>query len=166
MLCCALLWLYIDWFSHIHLTIAPVPAKQPWWIWINTSCQFIMNDYITTTKQSTTKQCAYFLGYTVPLLHQWEVECRDPQKISNFEMQCIYGGSRVTRFERVFLRQWCTCKYLHLVSWTEFMLHNTDTLRKWYIIVIGNVYMDGNGRYNLKGCYHVTDISVSIFTIG
>ena len=48
-----------------NLTIAPVPAKQPWWIWINTSCEFIMNDYITTTKQSTTKPCAYFLGYTV-----------------------------------------------------------------------------------------------------
>ena len=48
-----------------NLTIATVPAKQPWWIWINTSCEFIMNDYITTTKQSTTKPCAYFLGYTV-----------------------------------------------------------------------------------------------------
>ena len=48
-----------------NITIAPVPAKQPWWIWINTSCEFIMNDCITTTKQSTTKPCAYFLGYTV-----------------------------------------------------------------------------------------------------
>ena len=48
-----------------NLTIAPAPAKQPWWIWINTSCEFIMNDCITTTKQSTTKRCAYFLGYTV-----------------------------------------------------------------------------------------------------
>ena len=45
-----------------NLTIAPVPAKQPWWIRINTSCEFIMNDCITTTKQSTTKPCAYFLG--------------------------------------------------------------------------------------------------------
>ena len=52
-----------------NLTIAPVPAKQPWWIWINTSCEFIMNDCITTTKQSTTKPCAYFLGYTV---HKFE----------------------------------------------------------------------------------------------
>ena len=51
-----------------NLTIAPVPAKQPWWIWINTSCEFIMNGCITTTKQSTTKPCAYFLGYTVWLL--------------------------------------------------------------------------------------------------
>ena len=51
-----------------NLTIAPVPAKQPWWIWINTSREFIMNDCITTTKQSTTKPCAYFLGYTV---HAW-----------------------------------------------------------------------------------------------
>ena len=49
-----------------NLTIAPVPAKQPWWIWINTSCEFIMNDCITTTKQSTTKSCAYILGYSVP----------------------------------------------------------------------------------------------------
>ena len=48
-----------------NLTIAPVPAKQPWWIRINTSWEFIMNDCITTTKQSTTKPCAYFLGYTV-----------------------------------------------------------------------------------------------------
>ena len=50
-----------------NLTIAPVPARQPWWIWINTSCEIIMNDYITTTKQSTTKPCAYLLGYTVSL---------------------------------------------------------------------------------------------------
>ena len=50
-----------------NLTIAPVPAKQPWWIWINTLCEFILNDCITTTKQSTTKPCAYFLGYTVIL---------------------------------------------------------------------------------------------------
>ena len=35
-----------------NLTISPVPAKQPCWIWINTSCEFIMNDCITTTKQS------------------------------------------------------------------------------------------------------------------
>ena len=48
-----------------NLTIVPVPAKLPWWIWINTSCEFIMNNCITTTKQSTTKPCAYFLGYTV-----------------------------------------------------------------------------------------------------
>ena len=48
-----------------NLTIAPMPAKQPWWIWINAPCEFIMNDCITTTKQSTTKPCAYFLGYTV-----------------------------------------------------------------------------------------------------
>ena len=51
-----------------NLTIAPVPAKQPWWIWINISCDFIMNDCITTTKQSITKPCVYFLGYTVAML--------------------------------------------------------------------------------------------------
>ena len=64
-------WLIVPYPSgllHWHcgnLTIAPVPAKQPWWIWIHTSCELIMNDCITTTKQSTTKTCAYFLRYTV-----------------------------------------------------------------------------------------------------
>ena len=43
-------------------------------IWINTSCEFIMNDCITTTKQSTTKPCAYFLGYTVFYwFHVWTI---------------------------------------------------------------------------------------------
>ena len=70
-------WLIIPYPSgllHWHcgnLTIAPVPAKQPWWIWINTSCEFIMNDCITTTKQNTTKPCAYFLGYTVHPALRW-----------------------------------------------------------------------------------------------
>ena len=65
-----LIFTYPSGLLHWHcgnLTIAPVPAKQPWWIWINTSCEFIMNDCVTTTKQSTTKPCAYFLGYTVNL---------------------------------------------------------------------------------------------------
>ena len=57
-----------------NLTIVPVPAKQPWWIWINTSCEFIMNDCITTTKQSTTKPCAYFLGYTVFRCNYYKVQ--------------------------------------------------------------------------------------------
>ena len=78
LLCCVVVihWLIVPYPSgllHWHcgnLAIAPVPAKQPWWIWINTSCEFIMNDCITTTKQSTTKPCAYFLGYTV--MHYFE----------------------------------------------------------------------------------------------
>ena len=54
----------LHWHCH-NLTIASVPAKKPWWIWINTSCELFMNDCITTTKQSTTTPCVYFLGYTV-----------------------------------------------------------------------------------------------------
>ena len=61
-------------FSHIHLayftsTVAiwrlPQCQQSNPDEWINTSFEFMMNDYITTTKQSTTKPCAYFLGYTV-----------------------------------------------------------------------------------------------------
>ena len=78
MLCCVytLIFPYPSGLLHWHcgnLTIAPVPAKQPWWIWINTSCEFIMNDCITTTKQSTTKPCAYFLGYTVCFRFSFDV---------------------------------------------------------------------------------------------
>ena len=40
----------------IHRLIFPYPPGL---------CEIIMNDYITTTKQSTTKPCAYLLGYTV-----------------------------------------------------------------------------------------------------
>ena len=68
-----------------NLTIAPVPAKQPWWIWINTSCEFIMNDCITTTKQSTTKPCAYFLGYTVGGRH---LTCCDINHDSKGGLRC------------------------------------------------------------------------------
>ena len=63
-----ILWLIFPYPSgllHWHcgnITIAPVPAKQPWWIWINTSCEFIINDCITTTKQSTRKTMCIFLG--------------------------------------------------------------------------------------------------------
>ena len=67
-----------------NLTIAPVPAKQPWWIWINTSCEFIMNDCITTTKQSTTKPCAYFLGYTV-----WYNHCIHVFNLDAFNCRCV-----------------------------------------------------------------------------
>ena len=73
-----------------NLTIAPVPAKQPWWIWINTSCEFIMNDCITTTKQSTTKPCAYFLGYTVrvvlPFLKLYQHLIPDEDWFQNMQM--------------------------------------------------------------------------------
>ena len=63
-----------------NLTIAPVPAKQPWWIWISTSCEFIINDCITTTKQSTTKPCAYFLGYTVTCTHEYQHQVNPEQE--------------------------------------------------------------------------------------
>ena len=72
-----------------NLTIAPVPAKQPWWIWINTSCEFIMNDCITTTKQRTTKPCAYFLGYTVyyyPCQYQPSCMCRHTASLGRNEL--------------------------------------------------------------------------------
>ena len=78
-----------------NLTIAPVPAKQPWWIWINTSCEFIMNDCVTTTKQSTTKPCAYFLGYTVTTLY----------------LGCLDGA------EKWFNESWCCNIYFQGMLW-------------------------------------------------
>ena len=75
-----------------NLTIAPVPAKQPWWIWINTSCEFNMNDCITTTKQSTTKPCAYYLGYTVDVLDSNRGDFRHPCAVDI--QYCLWNCSR------------------------------------------------------------------------
>ena len=82
-------WLVFPYRSGLHhwhcgnLTIAPVPAKQPWWIWINTSCEFIMNDCITITKQSTTKPCVYFLGYIV-------IHDGSPKQRANYETSAVH----------------------------------------------------------------------------
>ena len=97
-----------------NLTIAPVPAKQPWWIRINTSCEFIMNDCITTTKQSTTKPCAYFLGYTVCLTWsivqtQWEEYCTWDQHLPCISMwiikclSCWLGWQYTSSYNKQFL---------------------------------------------------------------
>ena len=119
-----LIFPYPSGLLHCHcgnLTIAPVPAKQPWWIWINTSCEFIMNDCITTTKQSTTKPCAYFLGYTVCrgflwfILSQWLL------------LLCCYWDPRPWLLQ---------CKYIVEEEWKN------RSLRYWD----GNVVIVSNFR--------------------
>ena len=78
-----------------NLTIAPVPAKQPWWIWTNASCEFIMNNCITTTKQSTTKPCAYFLGYTV---HNNKANLTDLKAATGLQSGKAQFGSKSVMF--------------------------------------------------------------------
>ena len=81
-----------------NLTIAPVPAKQPWWIWINTSCELIMNNCITTTKQSTKKPCAYFLGYTVYMItgHIYhKVSCPLSMNMSFTQRVVMFGWKKM-----------------------------------------------------------------------
>ena len=104
-----------------NLTIAPVPAKQPWWIWINTSCELIMNDCITTTKQSTTKPCAYFLGYTV--------QCR--MYIQAFCMN--YSPERrrmVTQPRQAYALQSCPLVHILCVLYTKITICNLYTVFK------------------------------------
>ena len=94
-----------------NLTIAPVLAKQPWWIWINTSCEFIMNNCITTTKQSTTKPCAYFLGYTVSL--RWPIIWQQTKQsgvheaslCALFALDILWSGTKSTFV--LMLSTWC-----------------------------------------------------------
>ena len=78
------------------------PAKQPWRIWINTSFEFIMNDCITTTKQSSTKPCAYFLGYTVYKIQMtlfrkspWRYVMRKQQLIYHIHRRIVAACSTV-----------------------------------------------------------------------
>ena len=98
-----------------NLTIAPVPVKQPWWIWINTSCKLIMNDYITTTKQSTTKPSAYFLGYTVHPCNQQ-----------------FYGLPRCPLYERFKIA------FLSCLPWSGRLYHfcvSLDDSGRWFVII-------------------------------
>ena len=108
-----------------NLTIAPVPAKQPCWIWINTSCEFIMNDCITTTKQSTTKPCAYFLGYTVVwfpmyflgLITWWHT----PQLIPSLNPslgQLFLGTNLSFPALKITMRTWCPISFTREYSKT------------------------------------------------
>ena len=83
-----------------NLTIAPVPAKQTWWIWINTWCEFITNDCITATKQSTTKPCAYFLGYTVYWTQNDMKYVSHSIILPNLIYQHIEAGTKWTPFRR------------------------------------------------------------------
>ena len=108
-----------------NLTIAPVPAKQPWWIWINISCEFNMNDCITTTKQSTTKPCAYFLGYTV---------CHQQQKSSHtsnaFSINSGYWLRRqIARYIFKFIASW----WRHGQMQTCYQLDTVKTIKRIFI---------------------------------
>ena len=103
-----------------NLTIAPVPAKQPWWIWINTSCEFIMNDCITTTKQSTTKPCAYFLGYTVYKV--WHSYCKSQIYVGMYShINCVYKRSNsLSRLTKTTKPHCCIIRfYLWLETWEQ-----------------------------------------------
>ena len=125
-----------------NLTIAPVPAKQPWWILINTSFEFIMNDCITTTKQSTTKPCAYFLGYTVYhscqyrfchprafYIDLWHIPCYGDLVLTHHEVNRSTNTSPATR--------WCIISlaisqvwFVRLLVWQ--VIRQTNNTRERY----------------------------------
>ena len=137
-------WLILPYPSgllHWHcgiLTIAPVPAKQPWWILINTSCEFIMNDCITTTKQSTTKPCAYFLGYTVPMCicgtrRSWlewyqYITCINFDKLIQYSN--LMSGNTVKSFFCLACGDWesKTMTFIKLGHWRYYRLHQAFPL--------------------------------------
>ena len=110
-----------------NLTIAPVPAKQPWWIWINTSFEFIMNDYITTKKQSTTKPCAYFLGYTVSATQEIKAASR------------YYGSYTIFHDIHIYITD-LLC-FVLLVLYAKFQCQFCDSLSR-----IAQVFCNWTGR--------------------
>ena len=119
-----------------NLMIAPVPAKQPWWIWINNSCEFIMKDCITTTKQSTSKLCAYFLGNTITLTDLYSINQSLPnenrQNINrlcynswnlhaNSRIYCVFTSADLTHI----LQGYITC--IRGISWlSKYQESNLD----------------------------------------
>ena len=124
------------------LTIAPVPAKQPWWIWINTSCEFIMNDCITTTKQSTTKPCAYFLGYTVCVLFSYGWPIGDRVLSSSFQM--------INENAKLVYRQNALKHDIWKMSTIQFRAPYVNSLRP------SDTYMSAPSHY-LRQCWNILD---------
>ena len=58
----------------------------------------MMNDCITTTKQSTTQPCAYFLGNTVDHVTQTTIRTNDQlQSITNVKWLPYLGEKQVTQ---------------------------------------------------------------------
>ena len=72
-----LIYTYHSGLLHSHWgnpTIAPVPVKQPWRIWVNYMNALRAED-TTITWESTTKPCAYFMGYNVIVEFRPLIEC-------------------------------------------------------------------------------------------
>ena len=55
------------------ILIALVPVKQPWMVWVNVTHGSHMNYDTTKSKHSTTKPCAYSMGYILDgfLFNNW-----------------------------------------------------------------------------------------------
>ena len=175
LLCCALLWLYTDWFTHTHqayfagtvaiLTIAPVPAKQPWWIWVNSSWEVIMNDYLTATKQSTTKPpCAYFLGYTVAMITTFASDFLGDNVTTQIVTDCTWVTTSSlllpSRFsELAFKKPWIMWE-----NWSEW--HHKKTQQSahrddnsWGVMYVFNIIRSVMTGYMMthRNPYHVID---------
>ena len=142
-----------------NLTIAPVPAKQPWWIWINTSCELIMNDCITTTKQSTTKPCAYFLGYTV--IHWWQMNNLFSYHDISFNTNLHVNPMKPEQNGRYFLDYYqisdirCTKSISSYVSCLVLQLCLPNPLKpgnKWRMKMVLQLHLSDQQFYCLLGC--------------
>ena len=73
-------------------------------------CDFIMNDCITTTKQSTTKPCAYFLGYTVDVPTEHVVKIITMTKKRNVGINQEDLAWHATLGRIVSSRSYCLCR--------------------------------------------------------
>ena len=56
--------LHWHWGNH---TIAPVPMKQPWRVWVNKCNGFTQKYCVTTVKQRTPQLCVYYMRYSLSL---------------------------------------------------------------------------------------------------
>ena len=83
-------WLHWQQVSHM---ITPVLVQPPWKIWVYTSQKLTKANNITTTKQSTTEPCAYFMGYIllVDYHNNWGYSTLDQEAISQKFYELIIG---------------------------------------------------------------------------
>ena len=93
----------LDWHCG-NLTIAPVPAKQPWWIWINTSCTF-------------ERKIAWF---SINLTFQWLYSSQSTQCISivdflHYERLLNHNKAKHNKTVWIFLGIYCMLDSVWLI---------------------------------------------------
>ena len=111
--------LHWHWGNH---TIAPVPMKQPWRVWVNKCNGFTQKYCVTTVKQRTPQLCVYYMRYI--LSHTMDMLWEKLQWILPLYMKPISFQSKASVVCSV------TAAYLLIFDWRNWMCFPNILVKK------------------------------------